>query len=44
MDNKSDDQLIIIQATINFNRKYYDEKMNNLKEYLKAIITSGNYR
>ena len=44
MDNNPDDQLLTMQATIEANRKYYDEKMNNLKEYLKAIITSGNYR
>ena len=34
MDNNSDDQLLIMKATIKSNRKYYDEKMKNLKEDL----------
>ena len=34
MDNKSDDQLIIIQDMIDSRRKYYDEKMKKLKAYL----------
>ena len=32
MDNKSDEQLLIRQATIESNRKYSDEKMKNLTE------------
>ena len=36
--NKSDDQLLIMQAMIEANRKNYDEKMNNLIEDLTAII------
>ena len=30
MDNKSDDQLLLMQATIGENRKYYDEEMKKL--------------
>ena len=40
MDNKSDDKLLIIQATIETNRQYSDEKTNNLTEDLTAMITS----
>ena len=40
MYNKSDDQLLIIQATIESNRQDYNEKMKNLTEDLTAIITS----
>ena len=38
MDNNSDYQLLIIQATIEANRKYYDEKMNKDTEDLAAMI------
>ena len=40
MDNKSDEQLLIIQATIEATRQDSDEKMNKLTEDFKAIITS----
>ena len=40
MDNKSDEQLLIIQAEIEANKKESDEKMKKLTEYLKAIIKS----
>ena len=30
MDNKSDDQLLIIQAMITDSRKNYDDKLNNM--------------
>ena len=46
MDNKSDEQFLIVQATIEYNRKYADEKIidtdekiTNLTEYI-AMITS----
>ena len=39
-NNKSDDQLLIMQATFEDNRKYYDEKIKNITEYLTAMITS----
>ena len=39
MDNKSDDHLLIMQATVEANRQYYDEKMNNLTEDFTAMIT-----
>ena len=39
MDNKSDEQLIITQSTIETNRQESDEKMKNLIEDLEAIIT-----
>ena len=32
IDNKSDDQLLIMQATIEANRKDYGEKTNKLTE------------
>ena len=32
MDNNSDYQLLIMQATIEANRQYSDEKMKNLAE------------
>ena len=34
MDNKSDEKLLITQATIESNRKNSDDKMRNLIEYL----------
>ena len=40
MDNKSDGQLLIMQATIDANRQDSDEKMKNLTEYLTEIIVS----
>ena len=40
MDKNSDDQLLSMQAKIEANRQYYDEKMKNLIEYLIEIITS----
>ena len=40
MDKNSDEQLLIIQATIEANSQYSDEKMNNLTKNLKAMITS----
>ena len=40
MDNKSGDQLLIIQDTIEANRKDYDEKTKKITEYLTAMITS----
>ena len=40
MDNNPDDQLLTMQATIEANRKYYDEKTKKLTEYLTAMITS----
>ena len=39
MYNKSDEQFIIVQSTIESNSQYYDEKMKSLTKYLKAIIT-----
>ena len=32
MNNKSDDQLLIVQATIDSIRQYYDDKMKNITE------------
>ena len=43
MDNKSDDQLLIMQATIKTNRKYYHEKMKKLTENLIEMIESMMY-
>ena len=40
MNNNSDEQLLITQATIEANRKENDEKMNNLTEDLTEMITS----
>ena len=37
MDDKSDGYLLIMQARIKGNRKYSDEKMKNLTEYLTAM-------
>ena len=39
-DKKYNEQLLIMQATIEANRKDYDEKTKNLTEDLKAMITS----
>ena len=38
MNNKSDDQLLIMQDTTESNRKYYDEKTKKLTEYLTSTI------
>ena len=40
MINKFDEQLLIVQATIEASRQDYDEKMKNLTEDLKSMITS----
>ena len=40
MNNKSDCQLLVIQATIESNRQYYDEKMIKFTGDLIAMITS----
>ena len=40
MDNKSDDQLLIVQATIEPNKQDSDEKMKNLTEDLTEMIAS----
>ena len=39
MDKDSNDQLLTMQATIEANRKYYNEKMKKLTKYLTAMIT-----
>ena len=39
MNNKSDEHLRIMQATIESNKQDYDEKMKKLTEYLTAMIT-----
>ena len=35
MDKNSDEQIFIMQATIETNKQESDEKMKNLTEYLK---------
>ena len=40
MDNKSDDQLFIIQATIKSKSQDFDDKVGNIKEEIIAMITS----
>ena len=40
MDNKLDGQLLIMKATIEANRQYYDEKMKKVTEDLTEMITS----
>ena len=40
MDNKSYDQLLIMQSMIDTNRKNSDEKIKKLTEYPTAMITS----
>ena len=40
MDNKSDYQLLIVQADIEANRQDSDEKMKNITEELTAMIAS----
>ena len=51
MNNISDEQLIIMQASIESNKQdiisnkqYSDEKMMNLKEYFKSMLTSITYQ
>ena len=39
MDKDSNYQLLTMQATIEANRKYYNEKMKKLTKYLTAMIT-----
>ena len=39
MDNKSDNQLIVMQDTIEFNRQDYDEKMKNIADEITEMIT-----
>ena len=40
MYNKSNQQLLIMQSTIEYNRQYYDEKIKKLTEDLTEMITS----
>ena len=40
MDNKSYDLLLIVQATIDANRKDYDDEIKNLTEDLIAMMLS----
>ena len=40
MDNKSYEQFIIMQATIEANKQDFDDKMAKLTEYFKAMIAS----
>ena len=40
MDNKSDEQFLVMKATIEVNRQNYEDKMKKLIEDLKAMITS----
>ena len=40
MDNKSNEQLLIMQAKIESNRQESDGKMKNPTEYPKEMITS----
>ena len=44
MDNKSDDQLLLIQYTMESNRQDYDDKIKKLTEELTSIITSMMYQ
>ena len=39
MNNKSDDQLLIMQVTIEASRKDSGENMKNLTEHLTTMIT-----
>ena len=39
-DNKSDDKLLIIQATIEYIRQDYDEEMKRTTEDFTEMITS----
>ena len=40
MDNNSDEQFLIMQAKIESNKQESYEKTKNIKEYLKALVTS----
>ena len=40
MDNKSDEQVIIMEATIDATIKHYDEKRKKLTEELTSMIAS----
>ena len=40
MDNKSDEQLLIMRATIDANRQFFYEKMKNCTENLTEMIES----
>ena len=40
MNDHSDDQLLLMQATIDYNRQAYDEKMKKLIEDLIAMSAS----
>ena len=40
MDNNPDNQLRTMQATIEANRKYYNEKMKKLSQDLTGMIVS----
>ena len=40
MNEKSDDQLLIMQATIESNRKDSDDKIKNITEELTGMIAS----
>ena len=44
MDNNPDDQLLIMQATIEASRQDYYEKTKNLTEDLTEMITSMIYQ
>ena len=44
MYEKSDDQLLIMEATIKPKTKYSDEKMKKLTEYLTATIAPMMYQ
>ena len=43
-DNKWDDQLLIMEATIEATRKDSDEKTKRLTEYLTVMIISITYK
>ena len=40
MDNKSGDQLLIMQDTIDANKRHYDEKVKNFTEDLTTMFAS----
>ena len=44
MDNKSFDQLLIMQDKIETNRQNSDDKMQKITEYLTAMISSMMYQ
>ena len=43
MDNKSDDQLLSMQATIETNKKYSDRKRKNLTQDFTSTMASIMY-